>query len=169
MPLVFFFFLLIFDVNAIAQQCDPSQQISTLVDEFFINGDGTVTHLETGLTWMRCAVGQHWDGKSCIGEAKRFNWREAFRLEDKFNQEVLAGHKNWRVPKLPELATIVERQCVKPRINIELFPNTPSASFWTATHKKSDLTQAFALDFDAQGLQALSQRARAYVRLVSGR
>lgn len=169
MPFVFLFLLLSLSFNAMAQQCDPSQSPSTPTDDFFINDDGTVTHLETGQTWMRCVVGQHWDGKNCVGEAKKFTWREAFALEDKYNREAFAGHKNWHIPRLPELAAIVERQCIKPRINAVLFPNTPAASFWTANHKKSDEAQAFALDFDEQGLQVLPQQIRVYVRLVSGR
>lgn len=169
MRFVFLSFLLSVSINAMAQQCDTSQPLSTPTDEFFINDNGTVTHLETGLTWMRCAIGQQWDGKTCAGEAKRVTWREAFTLEDKYKRDGFAGHKNWHVPRLPELAAIVERQCVKPRINAVLFPNTPASSFWTANHKKSHETQAFALDFDTQGLQVLSQQTPVYVRLVSGR
>ena len=152
-----------------AQQCDSSQPFSTPTEEFFINGDGTVTHLESGLTWMRCAIGQQWNGQVCAGNANLFTWREAFALEDRYKRDAIAGHKNWRVPKLSELAAIVERQCLKPRINQVLFPNTPDGNFWTANHKKADEPLAFALDFSTQGLQVLSQQTPAYVRLVSGR
>ncbi|MDP2902124.1 MAG: hypothetical protein Q8N96_03325 [Methylovulum sp.] len=31
---------------------------TTPTSEFIINNDGTVTHKTTGLTWMRCAMGQ---------------------------------------------------------------------------------------------------------------
>jgi hypothetical protein len=31
------------------------------------NGDGTVTDPTTGLTWMRCSMGQTWNGTTCTG------------------------------------------------------------------------------------------------------
>ncbi len=42
---------------------------TTPTSDFIDNKDGTVTHRTTGLTWMRCALGQMWTGLSCSGAA----------------------------------------------------------------------------------------------------
>ncbi len=42
-----------------AQSFDPFAQPTS---DYRDNGDGTVTHLRTGLMWQRCAVGQNWSG-----------------------------------------------------------------------------------------------------------
>jgi len=150
-----------------AQQCDQrTRPLSSPNDGFYINGDGTVTHIDSGLTWMRCPVGQHWDGKTCTGQARQLTWAEAMREADQYRRR--NHHGQWRVPRLPELALIIERQCLEPKINLSIFPNTPSAPFWTATQRgKSE--QFYTVDFEQHGMQAQAQQQRFYLRLVSGR
>lgn len=165
--LILFFFI---NCSVWSQQCDNSRPLSTPDDKFFINDNGTITELESGLTWMRCAVGQTWNGSTCSGNANVFTWKNAFQEEDKINQGTgFAGQRNWHLPNLAELATIVERQCNTPRINLELFPATPAAAFWTANHKSGAEPRALAMDFDKSGLLVMPQDSRLYIRLVSGR
>ena len=165
------FFLFFISIDAWSQQCDISRPASTPDDQFVINDDGTVTVLESGLTWMRCVVGQQWNGKKCSGEAMRFDWGSAFKEEDKMNSGAgYAGLNNWRLPQVAELASIVERQCINPRINLSVFPLTPAASFWTGNHKKNSTEKmAFAMSFDKNGVQKRLQQEKLYLRLVSGR
>jgi hypothetical protein len=146
-----------------AQQCDLSRMSSTPNDSFYINDNGTITELETGLTWMRCAVGQSWNGHGCKGEPQRFNWRQAVSAGDTQPQT------RWRLPTLAELATIVERQCRSPRINETLFPDTPQDMFWTASNKRGTKGKAYALGFGKQGVTIADQQEKHYIRLVSGR
>ena len=42
-------------------------------------GDGTVLDTQANLQWMRCALGQTWNGQTCVGEAKQFNWNDAIK------------------------------------------------------------------------------------------
>lgn len=60
----------------------------------------------TGLIWDRCSLGQVWDGKACIGEAKQYLWSDAV---DAAKHHVKGGNTDWRLPKIEELATI--RRC----------------------------------------------------------
>ena len=162
--------LLFCSSNAIAQQCDSSRPLSIHADDFVFSVDGSVINLESGLTWMRCAIGQKWQDGTCVGKPKRFIWTEALKQGAVFNQRSFSGKRNWRLPGLVEIAGIVERQCTNPRINAELFPRTPSGVFWTSNHKKSNKqSKAFAMDFSESGLQLLPQNSFAYIRLVSGR
>jgi len=122
--------------------------INTLIyDRYQNNSDGTVTDIETKLTWMRCSIGQTWTGNTCLGEAKKFNWEEGKTQTLNFT-----GYSDWRVPTIKELRTLVycssgkpdyfnpelhdlnktfscEGDYKKPTIVEEAFPNTPSASF----------------------------------------
>jgi hypothetical protein len=50
---------------------------ATSTNRFDINNNGTITEIDTGLKWMRCAVGQQWDGTTCLGQAEAMSWREA--------------------------------------------------------------------------------------------
>ena len=43
-------------------------------------GDGTVLDTQANLQWMRCALGQTWNGQTCVGEAKQFNWNDAIKI-----------------------------------------------------------------------------------------
>lgn len=39
--------------------------------------DGTVTDVLTDLMWMRCYLGQTWNGSTCTGDASKITWSEA--------------------------------------------------------------------------------------------
>ncbi|MCP4699493.1 MAG: DUF1566 domain-containing protein, partial [Gammaproteobacteria bacterium] len=64
--------------------------------------NGTALDTETGLMWMRCALGQTWDGQTCRGEGKRMVWEMAKRQRLNF-----AGHDDWGIPTIEELRTLV--------------------------------------------------------------
>ena len=96
------------------------------------NGDGTVTDPTTGLQWMRCSMGQSWDGgtATCTGVAGIYEWNPAVALT---NTVTFAGHSDWRLPSIRELQTLVDRTRYAPAIDSATFPNTPSSEFWSAS------------------------------------
>lgn len=122
--------LLVF--SAEAEQVCKTESIrpSAPAIDFIDNKDGTVIHKRSGLVWMRCSLGQTWDGAGCQGEPKRYLWRQALQEAEAASY---AGHKDWRLPNIKELESIAELQCYKPAINLEVFPGTPPYRFWTAS------------------------------------
>lgn len=157
-------------VSVFAEQaCDTSvYPASTPASHFEDHGDGTVTDLQSKLMWMRCSAGQTWSGTDCVGEAVDLDWRAAQAAADEVNRRGTAFYKDWRVPRIPELATITERQCETPRINLALFPHTPAGFYWTASTRpvKEAATSAFALSFGADGVRFEDKGEANLVRLV---
>lgn len=126
----------LFVLPVAAQQTCITESIpaSTPTSDFVIHANGTVTHKRTGLTWMRCALGQKWDGKTCVGEARVYVWQKALQATAAFNSAGgYAGHKDWRMPNIKELDSIVEIQCHTPAINLNVFPGTLLSRYWSNT------------------------------------
>jgi hypothetical protein len=94
------------------------------------NQNGTVTDPLTQLTWMRCAMGQVWDGQTCSGTATRFDVATSTALTGKTS---FAGRTDWRLPSIRELWTIFDISRVSPSLDVVAFPNTPSVNFLTST------------------------------------
>lgn len=134
---------------------------TTPTTDFSDNGDGTVTHYITGLTWKRCAEGQTWSGSTCSGTAKTYSWTQANAL----------GSGDWRLPTVAELVTIVERDNFKPAINATIFPKVQeeSASFWSASTYAADVSQAWYVNFGPGNSYSFSKSSDPLqVRLVRG-
>jgi hypothetical protein len=153
-----------------SQSCDTaSYPMSTPAERFQDNGDGTLTDRQAGLMWMRCSLGQSWTGSDCSGDPSTYTWQSAQSAATDINhQGGYAGHTDWRMPHIPELAMIVERQCADPRINLTLFPSTPATFYWTATGrgKAKDSPQGYLLSFGPEGAGHLAKDELAYARLV---
>lgn len=111
-----------------------------------IRSDGTVVDHRNGLQWLRCPLGAR--GALCDkGETLRLS---AMKAEDqiyRINQAGFAGHKDWRLPTVKELGSLVSRDCVNPAIDLKLFPNTPPLWFWTSSHDEGDSSSARYIDF----------------------
>jgi hypothetical protein len=160
--------LLCLPAAAGAYECSAVAGVSSAW-RFDDNRDGTLTDLDSGLTWMRCALGQHWDGHTCRGQPARYDWQAAQQAARQLNASGgFAGSRDWRLPRLPELAGIVARECRDPRINLQLFPATPPALFWSSSGKPMVAGQAYALGFGQQGAMAVDKGESHSVRLVRG-
>jgi hypothetical protein len=152
-----------------AELCKPgSRPQTTPTERFSIHANGTVLDKNTGLTWMRCALGQAWDGDTCAGTAAAYTWQDADWAKDTVNLDGFAGHSDWRVPVVPELASIVELQCADPRINLTVFPRTPSRVFWSSMEKPGSADVAYAMDFGPGGVAPTLKSTPGALRLVRG-
>lgn len=160
---------------------DKKTEKSSPADRFTVNDDGTVSDQQTGLTWMICSKGQEWDGATCTGAVKTYQWQEANRLGQDFSY---AGKSDWRLPTMEELKSLVYcssgreirredgtlLQCdgdfEQPTIAKEFFPGTPVEWFWTATTSPHDNEYFWSVHF-GQGYVLDNDQINSYaVRLV---
>jgi uncharacterized protein (TIGR02145 family) len=107
----------------VASQLAYAEEWQT-IDRYEVN-DGLVKDRVTGLMWMRCVLGQEWNGTTCKGEikkssritctfsdsedckyetAKAYSWQDAVNLSNGFNY---AGFYDWRLPTIEELSTLI--------------------------------------------------------------
>jgi len=108
---------------------------STPTSAFVDNGDGTVTHNLTGLTWAKCADGK--SGASCdVGFLQSVGWQNALARVVAANAANYLGHSDWRMPNIKELESIVENCGLNPAINKVVFPGVAqdlSSQYWSST------------------------------------
>ena len=138
---------------------------STPNSSFNDNGDGTVTHALTALTWKQCVQGL--SGTGCAtGAASVMTWSAALRTAV---NDTTAGHSDWRLPNKKELESIVETCGYTPAINRSAFPNTPSSYFWSSSSYGQDPSNAWIVNFNLGFTNAYSKTAYSFnVRLVRG-
>ena len=138
---------------------------STPTSRFTLQSD-IVVQRPTRLSWMRCAIGQTWDGDSCTGSPDLLNWQDALA---RAAIEELGGHSDWRLPDRNELQSIVETRCWSPAINVTVFPATPTQPFWSSTARVSPTPgQVWQVDFDNGAVAPADHDLTAAVRLVRG-
>ena len=136
---------------------------SIMVIYYADNHDGTVTDIRTGLTWMRCAIGQTWDGNTCIGTGNTYTWAEATALTSTF-----AGISDWRLPTIRELQTISDQSRFYPAIDTIAFPNMVNDWFRSATTSSSNPSNSWSLHFGSGSSNAFPNAWSLFVRLVHG-
>ena len=97
-------------------------------DSRYMTKEHIIVDLERQIEWLRCSVGQRWNGSKCSGNIVNLSLDivpEAIKLAN----EQLGG--KWRLPSKKELSSIVCKECPSPKINKEIFPNTDNAPYWT--------------------------------------
>jgi c(7)-type cytochrome triheme protein len=152
-----------------AATCNEHIDASTPSSQFVVNPDGTVVDQTTGLMWMRCVLGQNWNGKTCLEPKPWFthrNWATAMKDAGRIQY---AGYDDWYLPSVDELLTIVEQRCEDPAINSEVFPNAPAAPHWTRESYSKNHDYAWRVNFKNGKDNADIKENPSYVaRLVRG-
>jgi hypothetical protein len=120
-----------------SQQIPASLRFVILAD---FNNEA-VLDLETGLVWERSP-----------NEASKIMWASARVHCYSLNK---GGRKGWRLPKVEELASLVDPSVAFPAITLPIghpFSNVQSDSpYWTTTPFTLDASSAWAVDFGLDG------------------
>lgn len=96
--------------------------------DYVDNGNGTVLHVPSNLTWQRCMVGQTWSGNGCSGNYSTMNWNQAKALTSNF-----AGQSDWRLPTAIELESLVDYNKSPNAINLSFFAQEAEAYLWSSS------------------------------------
>lgn len=142
--------LLLPTLSMAQQQCNEVLQQSTPVSQFTVNANGTVLDQKTQLIWKLCAEGQVWDSvnKVCNGETVQYSWADALQaVQTKNTSGGYAGFTDWRMPNVKELLSIVEFSCYEPAINVSVFPNAVSDTFWSSTPNAENPEYVYILSY----------------------
>ena len=141
---------------------------STPTSDFVDHGNGTVTHLTTGLTWKRCLEGS--SGESCeTSTVTGYFFRDAVAVAE---ASTFAGFSDWRIPNLKELHSIVETCGHTLAINRSVFPGPASipggAVLWTSTPDPANGGNVYGVVFEHGGAVPVSRTSKVNLRLVRG-
>lgn len=84
------------------------------------------------------------------------------------NAQTLCGFDDWRLPTADELASLVHHGRTNPAIDLDYFPDVPSADalYWTSTPFAQDASKAWSVNFDNGELVNVQKAYPAYLRLV---
>ena len=97
-------------------------------DNRFVTKEHIVVDLERQIEWLRCSVGQRWNGSECSGNIVNLSLDIVPKALEIANEQLGGG---WRLPSKAELKSIVCNECPSPKIDKEIFPNTDNAPYWT--------------------------------------
>jgi hypothetical protein len=151
-----------------AQTCQSNSILATTpTNRFTINNDGTVSDTKTGLTWKKCSEGQ--SGVDCrMGAAATYTWQGALQQAQSVNNNGgFAGYKNWRLPNMKELDSIVEKQCLDPSINLVVFPESQNNWYWSSSPFAYFSSNAWVVSFNYGGYSSNGNKSsNHFVRLV---
>jgi len=134
-----FIILFTFSSYVLGEECYQSADADTPSKRFKERSAGAaIFDTKTGLTWARCALGTYWDKKNCQNVPERMDWDKAHDIILELNNQQggYIGFRDWRLPTLEELDTLVESKCYGPAINSAIFPKTPHIGFWSTTLDK---------------------------------
>jgi len=120
---------------------------------FADNGNGTITDLDTGLTWQQAETGS------------ALNWEAALQYAEALS---LGGYSDWRLPNIKELQSINDDSRANPSLDTTYFVGANSSRRWSSTTVVNLTNRAWYVDFQL-GLAGYEDKLTNYfVRCVRG-
>ena len=117
------------DVHEVQTKCADFFSAGDL-DNFDTSQSGLARDKKTDTTWYRCPGGKTFLHHRCKGETILATWDEAMAYAEEFSEKVGA---TWRLPTKKEMKSIMESSCNAPTINVNVFPATEVANYWTSS------------------------------------
>jgi alpha-tubulin suppressor-like RCC1 family protein len=113
---------------------------------FVQESEGVVADTETNLTWLR--------------NADIFNGRLPWHVANEYIKQMNAGKrqnfgfKDWRIPTLDEIASLIDRSTTYPSLPVENpFVNVRSDFYWTSTGGMNIVPYAWSADLGTGGVR----------------
>ena len=126
--------------------CNPTGEFE---NSFVDNGNGTVTDRRTRLMWQQ------------DGSPASMTWPDAVKYVQELNQEGFAGHSDWRLPTVEELASVMERSWLNDDLFLDPVFGSGQKYCWSVDTKgverawKSNFHLGFFLDFPMSELNSV--------------
>ncbi len=113
--------------------------------------DHLVIDLRFSIEWLRCTVGQVWNGTTCVGDVVRLDHDQIAIAISQAEEQLGEG---WRLPTLDELEGLLCKECEKlsyseprPMIDGDIFPETVSEPYWTGQQNRLSRQHYFSVNF----------------------
>lgn len=143
--------------------------------EFIARDDGTALDSVTGLTWCRYLIGQEWQKRKAVGDAKELPLSEVMEIIDVFNKRNFGNFGDWRLPTQNELKVILGKNKIivgndyslRGENEVILVP-APKDVFWTFSAHLTQNQDVEAIVGYYGGKTARTQFTCKYARLVRG-
>jgi murein DD-endopeptidase MepM/ murein hydrolase activator NlpD len=117
------------------------------------NGDGTITDTTSGLMWQQT-------------ETKAMTWEKALTYCENLD---LAGYRDWRLPNIRELVSLVDDSRYEPSVDIAYFSGCRPSPYWSSTTHALYPTFAWYVGFSDGRVHGGGEKGRRhYVRAVRG-
>lgn len=103
---------------------------SALLSGFSLRSGGLANRGNNPLDWARCPAGMQFRAsQTCSGESLTLTFQEAQayaqELSEKSGQPI-------RLPTSDEMASITEKSCINPALNLNVFPSSDIDNYWTS-------------------------------------
>ena len=119
---------------------------------FTNNLNGTITDLDTGLTWQQA-------------EASAMNWESALQYAEGLS---LGGQTDWRLPNVKELQSINDELRSNPSVDTSFFTGANSSSHWSTTTVMNLANRAWYVNFQLGLVTYEDKLTNYFVRCVRG-
>ncbi len=158
-------------VGAVAVPDDGTLQRGASL-RYTVLKNGTVKDQNTGLIWeMKCwgcgglhdvTIGPPWSGDGSMDTI--WDWLAQVNAEGGTGY---AKHKDWRIPNVKELLSIVDYSVVNPA-TAPLFSSATGLFYWSSTTYAGNPSTAWAVGFNVGGLGVFDKSFSFLVRAVRG-
>jgi len=108
----------------------PRRQVLS-ASRFRNNGDGTTTDTVTGLMWQQDTPESGMDWQSALSYCAGIE---------------LAGHADWRLPTIKEIASLIDYGKTNPAIDVTFIGDTESDRYWSSTTREGAMSSAWSGD-----------------------
>ena len=110
------------------------------IGRFEITEKGVAYDPNTNLYWSRCSVGQKLNREQCVGKAVAAPIDDAYGYVDEISEK---SSRKWRIPNNAELSSIMEKKCINPAVNPNVFPNILVENYWTSEKSPHQMSGMF--------------------------